>query len=198
MIDKIEIARRQLGTALALFLQNLDPVSVHVLACGGGEVAQHLTMKSGSQPFQAFLDVDIRSYKKLWNKYWNAFKHATTREGLDRKDEDEVREFSDEANDHVLLIAWTDYHKAERRLPIEAQGFLAWYYARYPEKVVPHTPPEWSLKFFGEDIVSVSRAEAKARLNRAIEFARSRDEVMLDSRTDPRPLLVVCDASDRL
>jgi hypothetical protein len=33
-LDKLEVVRRQLGTALALFLNDHDPVSVHVLASG--------------------------------------------------------------------------------------------------------------------------------------------------------------------
>jgi len=37
---KIECARRQLGTALNLYLRNLDPGSVHCLANGRCELVQ--------------------------------------------------------------------------------------------------------------------------------------------------------------
>jgi len=50
-LDRVQVARRQLGTALELFIDDLDPVSVHTLACAGGEVAEHLTRKSGAEPF---------------------------------------------------------------------------------------------------------------------------------------------------
>ena len=50
-LDKTQVARRHLGTALALFLDDLDPVSVHSLACAGCEVAEHLTRKAGAKPF---------------------------------------------------------------------------------------------------------------------------------------------------
>jgi hypothetical protein len=50
-LDKTEIARRQLGTALALFLEDTDPVSVHALACAGCEIAEYLTRKAGEEPF---------------------------------------------------------------------------------------------------------------------------------------------------
>lgn len=50
-LDKNEVARRQLGTALALFIEDFDPVSVHTLACAGGEVAEHLARKAGAEPF---------------------------------------------------------------------------------------------------------------------------------------------------
>ena len=52
-LDKAQVARRQLGTALALFIDDLDPVSVHCLACGEGEVAETLTERAGADPFSA-------------------------------------------------------------------------------------------------------------------------------------------------
>jgi hypothetical protein len=36
-LHKTQIARRQLGTALALFLEDCDPVSVHTLASAGDD-----------------------------------------------------------------------------------------------------------------------------------------------------------------
>ena len=50
-LTKAQVARRQLGTALEFFLEDLDPVSVHVLACAGGEIAEHLSRKKGRPPF---------------------------------------------------------------------------------------------------------------------------------------------------
>jgi len=47
---KVESARRQLGTALHLYLRNLDPVSVHCLANGGCEVIEFYAEKAGGQP----------------------------------------------------------------------------------------------------------------------------------------------------
>ena len=44
---KIECARRQLGTALDLYLRDLDPVSVHCLANGGCELIQFHAAKAG-------------------------------------------------------------------------------------------------------------------------------------------------------
>ncbi len=39
-LEKTHVARRQLGVALALFLEDLDPIVVHVLACTAGEIAE--------------------------------------------------------------------------------------------------------------------------------------------------------------
>ena len=42
---KIEVARRQLGTATALYLRDLDPVSVHCLANAGCELMEFYARK---------------------------------------------------------------------------------------------------------------------------------------------------------
>jgi len=52
-LDKAHVARRLLGAALALFLEDLDPIVVHVLACSAGEVAEYLAVKASGQPFTA-------------------------------------------------------------------------------------------------------------------------------------------------
>ena len=47
--NKIEAARRQLGTALALYLKDQDPVSVHCLAGAGCELIEYYAQKSGGE-----------------------------------------------------------------------------------------------------------------------------------------------------
>lgn len=189
-LDKAEIARRQLGAALAFFLEDLDPVTVHVLACGGGEVAQHLTRKAGATPLQETLNVDEATYNRLRNQHWNAFKHATTRQGLDRADEELLAAFTDEANDHVLLAGWTDYARAGLFLPVEAQVFLGWYYARHPERVQPGPLLDDSVRAFGGNLHEVEHREAKRRLVVVIGKARADDGFREDPRTDQRPLVL--------
>jgi hypothetical protein len=46
-MDKAEVARRLLGTALDLFLRRQDPVAVHTLAMAGSKVAEWLAEKGG-------------------------------------------------------------------------------------------------------------------------------------------------------
>jgi hypothetical protein len=53
-LDKAQIARRQLGAALALFIDDLDSVAVHVLACGGGEIAERLAIKAEKAPLSKY------------------------------------------------------------------------------------------------------------------------------------------------
>ncbi len=150
-LDKAQVARRQLGTALALFIEDFDPVSVHTLACAGGEVAEYLTRKAGAQPFAehalaTFPDAKIREIRDLQHQFSNAFKHATTKGGGDRKDHELLNRFNDHQNDHTLFVGWYDYQQAMQALPIEAQAFQGWYFALCPEKLNPDVDPSVSLR----------------------------------------------------
>ncbi len=194
MLTKIEVARRQLGTALALFLADQDPVSVHALACGGGEIAHRLAELAGAEPFVAhveatFPDMERRTIWGLRTRYWNPIKHATNKSGADRADDELLAAFTDEVNDHHLLIGWYDYGAASGALPIEAQAFQTWYFAKHPDKLSgAQDPLNFTAHFPG--ILTMERAEQKAALRQKIAVARTLPEVMDDPRTDRRPLIL--------
>jgi hypothetical protein len=193
-LDKTEIARRQLGTALALFLQDSDPVSIHTLACAGCEIAEHLTRKAGKEPFSTqamltFPDLDLGKIRRVQNQYWNAFKHALTRGGIEREDSDLLERFEDEVNDHTLFIGWHDYMLAASTLPVEAQIFLVWYYALYPEKLNPEVDTTTHQRVFLM-LPSKSRIDRKRALREVISSFRGDAELMTHPKTDPRPLIL--------
>lgn len=139
---KIESARRQLGMATDLFLKDLDPVSVQCLAGGAGEVMEYYAEKSGKPSFMGVLlqtnpDAEPRKMRRAQRMYWAAFKHASRFEKgveTERDDEETLAEFSDERNEEALLMAWADYGTAVGMLPVEAQAFQVWTYARRPPK----------------------------------------------------------------
>ena len=127
------------GLALALFLEDLDPIVVHVLACSAGEVAEYLAVKASGQPFTAralatFRNNSWRDIRRARNQFWSSFRYATThdddQDGYSRL----VSGFSDLQNDHALLVGWYDLMLASKKLPIEAQMFQSWYFALYPER----------------------------------------------------------------
>jgi hypothetical protein len=197
-LDKTEIARRQLGSALALFLEDSDPVSVHTLACAGCEIAEHLTRKAGEEPFSThalltFPDLDPGEIRRLRNQYWNAFKHAQTRGGIEREDSELLERFEDEVNDHTLFIGWYDYMLAVRTLPIEAQVFRVWYSTLYPEKLNPEVDTTRYQRIFPM-LPSKSRADQKRALREVISSYRGNAGVMTHPQTDPRPLMLRAEA----
>jgi hypothetical protein len=191
---KEAIARRQLGTALSLFLADDDPVSVHCLACGGGEVASYLAHAAGEKTFdQHALEVHPEMEPKeltfLKNKYWNAMKHALKLNGQARNDDELMANFDDAHNDHVLFIGWHDYASAVGCLPIEAQAFQAWYFANFPEKLAQGVSTAVYETLF-PGIQKLERSEKKRLLRRKIEWAKKNKQVMSDARTERRKLIL--------
>src|SRR4051794_11234226 len=102
---KIEVARRQLGMALHLYLQDIDPVSVHCLANAGCELMEFYAKKLSGKALLSFAqlrpDTDFSEMRRLQRQYWIAFKHATEQGKRDeeRDDDELLNGFNDERND---------------------------------------------------------------------------------------------------
>ena len=191
---KAAVARRQLGTALSLFLADEDPVSVHCLACGGGEIADFLAKEAGKMPFSQHAletnpDMKIGELQILRNKYWNAMKHALTLNGKVRSDDELLTRFDDEQNDHVLFVGWYDYASAVGCLPVEVQAFQVWYFANFPEKLTEEFPAaDFENMFPG--IRTMRRSEKKRVLRQKIAYAKRQISIMQDPRTERRKLIL--------
>lgn len=188
---KAEAARRQLGTALHLWLADLDPMSVHVLACGGGEVAEALAGHVSGQPMSSFMlnvhpDLTKGDLWAMRNKTWNALKHANRQNGKPRDDEDLLSAPLDEENEAQLGVGWFDLGQVGIPLPIEAQIFNLWHLAKNGD----HSELEdWVDELF-PNLLSLPVAGQKALLLQQIGEWRLDNELMADVRTDPRPLIV--------
>jgi hypothetical protein len=187
-LDQTQVARRQLGVALALFLQDLDPIVVHVLACTAGEVAEYLAVKAGGVPFTARALATFR--KKFWrdirrarNQFLSSFKYATTHD-LDEESYNKLMNgFNDLQNDHALLVGWHDLMLASKKLPIEAQLFQSWYCALYPEKLGSKADvSRYETLFPG--LRDLPRSDQKKALRDAIELSRQDPAIINDPATE--------------
>ena len=191
---KLTVARAQLGTALSLFIQDRDPISVHALACGGAEVMEGLAEQAGLETLSShilttFPDMDFAKVKRLRNQYWNAIKHFYKPDNKTaREDEELMADFSDRANDAVLFMGWLDYMQREARLPVEVQVFQVWWYATNESRMATGVDPTpWRSIF--PDIAAQDRKEQKRRLARVVEKYRKKDTILSDPRTEPGPLV---------
>jgi hypothetical protein len=192
-LDKLAVARRQLGTALWLFVDDLDPVSVHTLTGAGAELAEQLARDAGGSPFVDHVlktnpDLTRQRYYGLARKYYNAFKHLNDRRGGRRGDDDLLRSFDDEQNDALLFIAWNDLVAALGTSPVEVQVFQAWFYALHPEKLARREDARLYLSAFPR-LRGANRREQKAQLKAQIALTRNNAAVMNDPRTDTMPLV---------
>ena len=195
-LTKIDVARRQLGVALALFLEDLDPVSVHTLASAGGELAEYLAREVGSTPFiEHVLQTDATmtptAYYRLARQHYNAFKHLNRLNGTKRDDQALLAAFDDRQNHALLFIGWSDLLAATGKLPIEVQVFQVWFYASYPEKLTAKEDANRLSSAF-PGLLDLSRQERKRALRAQIDLIRTNRKVMQDSRTDASPLVWSC------
>jgi hypothetical protein len=89
---KIEVARRQLGMAMHLYLQDVDPVSVHCLANAGCELMEFFAKKlAGTTLLRTAVltpGSDFAGLRHLQRRYWIAFKHATEQSKPDKERDD--------------------------------------------------------------------------------------------------------------
>jgi hypothetical protein len=183
------VARAQLVTALDLFLREKDPISVHCLACGGGEVIEAVAEAQGNNVFATHIlstqpDMDRSAIRGLRNKYWNAFKHYSDRKGVSRNDEELFARFDDTVNDASLFIGRWDYQAAAQgKLPVAAQVFQVWYYAVYEEKLAPDAALARIREAF-PDIRGQDRGEQKRRLRRSVEKYRRDKKLPADALTE--------------
>lgn len=193
MTLKIEAARRQLGTALALYLQDRDPVSVHCLAASATELVEHFAKTAGRAPFLFQIlaqnpQAKLQDLHKAQRQYYNSFKHATQKSGVFRDDERLLAEFTDARNDHALFTGWYDYELTGQLLPVEAQVYIAFYFAKYGDQLLlPEDLAKYKVVF--PQLKGLSRAEQKRGLRSMIEDARKTNSAK-SRTTDQRPLIL--------
>lgn len=193
-LTKAEVARRLLGTSLQLYLDDIDPVSVHTLAGAGSELTEHLARTADATPFiehalKVNPELSKSQYYKLARQYYNAFKHAEELGRAKRDDAELMASFDDTQNDALLFIAWLDFISSGAPASIEAQVYTTWFYAKFPDKMANEKDAQIFQALY-PNLGGSSRLVQKRALIVAIERARRMDEVMNDQRTDKRPLII--------
>jgi hypothetical protein len=118
-LDKIKVA-----TALALFIDDLDPVSVHTLACAGGEVAEHLTHKAGAKPFSShalatFPDLEIKDIRRLQRN--SGTRSSTRPRAMEKKETTTASSLSGSTTSKTTIPC------------LSGGPIRAWYFALYPK-----------------------------------------------------------------
>ena len=132
------------------------------------------------------------NFQAVRNKYWNAFKHSTTRGGVDRDDSELLNTFSERENEERLFIGWSDYGTSGAPLPVEAQVYTTWFLALDFSKFAPDIDPQF-LRDLAQEFPGLSDLPSdrrKRRLRQSIERWRKDRRGKNDPRTDPRPLML--------
>lgn len=133
-----------------------------------------------------------KRFTEIRNQFWNAFKHISTRKGADRDDADLLASFSEEENEERLFVGWTDYATAVRSLPVEAQVYNTWFLALHPVKFQTAEGREFmaQLQEAFPDLANLPKNRQRQRLRHSIEKWKRQRDLMSDSATDSRPLIL--------
>jgi hypothetical protein len=104
-ITKLEAARRQLESAIALFFQDGDSVSIHTLACAAYDVIDNVNRSRGGKEMfvkRRYIQLPGRMSRAALNSVQNFFKHADN-------DPDDELEFFPEMTEPFLVDACKTY-----------------------------------------------------------------------------------------
>lgn len=123
-LTKLDVARRQLKTAIVLFFNNGDPVSIHTLACAGHEILYDLRKSQGIanmlQDTSGYIKEGMESeYFRTLNRAKNFFKHAD-------RDPDDIISFDPKTSSYFLLDAVVAYFRISGERPPIMVTFNAW------------------------------------------------------------------------
>lgn len=140
-LTKLDVARRQLATAIDLFFAGRDVVSVYSLATNAWEVVDVLCRKAGVASFSVQARENVPAGKDLKLSYINSpyrnfLKHADT------DSEKTLPPLPDSQVEGVLFLAVEDYMRLNGRSPLQFQVFQLWYLAKYQEKMALGFPDE--------------------------------------------------------
>lgn len=184
-LTKLDVARRQLVTAIRLFFSNGDPVSIYTLASNAWEVIDELCkgrdINTVSDQTRSHLDPskDLKAHY-INSPYRNFFKHAN------RDPDGVVTGFTAKTPEAVLFLAAEDYIRLNKASPVEVQVYQFWFTAMYPEKLSPASAadrtPKSNVAF--PDIAHAQRSAQRAMGAQAIETAVQNTEVTHDPLTE--------------
>jgi hypothetical protein len=154
-ITKLDAAKSQLATAIWLYFEDCDPVSVHTLVMAAAEIIDRLCESKGTPTWRCSFSTMIPEWRKefvrRFYKARNFFKHASVLEN-----------FSDELNLVSIFMAAQGLLLLGVEL-LEVRMFRRWVMVVEPEMMEVTLPAELLTTFFLDDLRNQPRAVQKER-----------------------------------
>lgn len=170
MISKLDAARRQLATAITLWFEDRDPVSIHTLVYAAYEIIHAVSKQRNPNRrdllFDSLLIKDEHrvEYVKFVKEHANFFKHALN-------DGNAVIEFRPVLSQMFFLMAILGVELCGEQKNTEESAFMWWQYINKPDwltengkKLVSDTIPA--------DGIAHLRARPKSEFLEAFKIAR--------------------------
>lgn len=175
VVTKLEVARRQLRTAIRLWFQDADPVSVHTLAYAAYEIIHVLSEKRDKYRPTLIFDADMikDEYVGDWNakirKSANFFKHAN-------KDPDASLEFMPSLTLLFIMGAASGLRLMEEKPGREELTMFYWLCFHHPDWIKPDMRQLLEDRLSAEDH-ALMRNVKKPDFLKTFDFALKRHRV---------------------
>ena len=192
MLTPFLVARSQLLTAIDMFFDDRDPVSVQALAGNARELLEQLCRVDGIEPMTELLVRDSQRQKsdiyKAMNIYRNCFKHLGKTQAKRDDEQETLNQFDDTKNEYLLHICVEDYLRFRRKAPLAMQVFQLWFIALHQDLLQdpPKFLPTVRNRFPG--ILHKPRVEQKQMAVSAMKEFATDTELFADPRTEPTSL----------
>jgi hypothetical protein len=136
-LNKIDVARKQIDSAIYLSFFDHDPVPIHTLTRAALEILEKLCEKRGIDYSLKELNKIIRSMGKpvydKWVEHKNFFKHA------DKDYDANIKSFDERWNDLLLYTAIDLYQKLAKKSK-RMESFQLWVLLIYYEMLIKYNP----------------------------------------------------------
>jgi len=193
MLTPFRVARFQLLTAIDLFFEDRDPVSVQGLAGNARELLESLCRLESIEPMTELLVRDHQQPKKNIYKalhlYRNCFKHLGKTQAERDDDQITLNQFDDTKNEWLLYICVEDYLRLrQHKSPITMQVFQLWFVALHEELLEDPTDFVPRVREIFPGIKAMPRSQQKRMALAALKQAAADPVLLADPRTEPTVL----------
>lgn len=129
-ISKLDAAKRQLETAIRLYFNDADPVSIHTLAAAAHGILADINKHNNGHPMLVSDFLVKTEYKKeirrKMSEAKNHFKHAD-------QNPEAVIDFNPDVNETYIFDAGTKYHELTGESVLYFKIFNAWFASGRPQ-----------------------------------------------------------------
>lgn len=160
IVTKLEAAVRQLDTAIRLFFDEGDAVSIHSLAVAATNVFSDLAEQTNSgvswrTRMRDDSGLSMKQLKAVMHDEWNFFKHAD-------RDPSGTLSFNEQLGEDFMFMATVDCGDL-RTTTCLMQAFQIWYIAAHPERFPADEPLFVDAKQLLAGLASQGRSEQRRR-----------------------------------
>ena len=186
------IARSQLLTAIKLFFDDDDAISIHSLAGAAREILESLCRLQNIEPMTDFIlrDHPNKSRKDIWNtmnRYRNCFKHLGKTPEERAEDQITLDQFKETENEFLLYVCIEDYVRIQKAMPVEFQVTQVWFAALHLDLLVDASTSE-SFRRACPNLAERSRTDQKRLGLEMIAHMANDQELLSDPRTEHHSL----------